>query len=175
MNTKKCKNCEEDFIIHKGNKLNVFCSMSCSTTFNNKLRGKPTDETKQKVSLSLKKYRKEHPDKFPSGINHSKKIGMATKNKYNDIINSIMDVSSRTASKILKRLDLGCCICGWKDGTCDIHHINGRKIQNPDSHDNLTYICPNHHRLIHLNKISKKDLIPLSKYLPLNWTDSYYG
>jgi len=31
------------------------------------------------------------------------------------------------------------------------------------------------HRLVHENKIEKKDLIPLSKFLPDNWKDFYYG
>jgi len=43
----------------------------------------------------------------------------------------------------------GCSRCGWKEGTCDIHHINGRKVDNFDELWNLSYLCPNCHRIAH--------------------------
>ena len=72
-------------------------------------------------------------------------------------------------------MNLGCCVCGWKDGSCDIHHINGKKISNFDLHFNLTYLCPNHHRLAHENKLKKEEMISLDVFLPENWKDYYYG
>jgi hypothetical protein len=86
-----------------------------------------------------------------------------------------MELSKRTITKLLKRLNIGCSRCGWNESTCDIHHINGRKIQDYDNHDNLTLICPNCHRLVHTHKISKEKLIPLSIQLDENWLDVYYG
>lgn len=90
-------------------------------------------------------------------------------------LKNIYDCSSRTTRKILTRLNLQCSICGWDKGICDIHHINGKKIENPDNHDNLSYICPNCHRLIHENKIKKKDIPLLCNTLPKNWRDFYYS
>lgn len=88
---------------------------------------------------------------------------------------SIYDLSTRTISKILKRIGKGCCVCGWDKSSCDLHHIKGRKIENPNSHDNLTLLCPNCHRLFHDKKILEDDIIPLSRYLGDDWLQFYYG
>ena len=65
-----------------------------------------------------------------------------SKNKYNKDPKNIYELSTRTITKILKRMtddkNIGCCICGWNESTCDIHHIRGRKINNPNHHSNLT-------------------------------------
>ena len=53
--------------------------------------------------------------------------------------------------------------------------INGKKIENCNEHFNLTYVCPNCHRLIHEGKIQKSELISLDKILPENWIDLYFG
>lgn len=175
MKTKTCKNCNIEFNITTNNRKNIFCSHKCSAEFNNKIRKPMSDEQKLKISESLKKRRLENPWLFPNGKEHSKRIGRTTKNKYKGDINSILDVSKRTTVKILKRLDLGCCICGWKDGSCDIHHINGKKITNPNSHSNLTYLCPNHHRLAHDNKLRNEEMTSLDVFLPKNWKEFYFG
>jgi hypothetical protein len=172
---KICKNCQKEFETTRNTRKNVFCGHSCSATYNNQVREPMSEEQKKKISDSLKKAWKETPEKFPHGENHVQNVAKGTKNKYNREMVSILDVSSRTTSKILKRMNLGCCICGWNEGSCDVHHIYGRKIENCDSNENLTYLCPNHHRLVHENKIDKKNLIPLSQFLPDNWKDFYYG
>lgn len=86
---------------------------------------------------------------------------------------SILDVSSRTVSKILKRLGLGCSNCGWNMASCDIHHINGRSIDNADRHTNLTLLCPNCHRLAHEGVLTK--FTNLKDYIGDRWLDYYYG
>ena len=60
--------------------------------------------------------------------------------------------------KALKKY--GCFYCGWKEVSCDVHHINGRKSQ---SLKNLTYACPNCHRLIHRGFIA--ELITIDKFI----------
>lgn len=171
-----CKECQKKF---KTIWRNIFCSQHCSAVFHNRNRLPPTEEQRKKVSESLKKYWNEHPEKKGKdcrGEEYVKFIGSFTKGKFKGrFIESILSVSKRTSSKIIKRINLGCCICGWKEGSCDIHHIDGRKIFNPDNHENLTLLCPNHHRLFHEKKISKENVIPLSKYFPKNWRDLYYG
>jgi len=52
MNPKKCKNCYN--IIPFDKKYNNFCSISCSSTYNNKKRDNFSEKTKEKISLSLK-------------------------------------------------------------------------------------------------------------------------
>jgi hypothetical protein len=91
-------------------------------------------------------------------------------------VKSLLELSSRTVSKILKRMKLGCSFCGWfVDGVaCDIHHINEKKNGGNDEHDNLTYVCPNCHRLIHSGKIGKDKLVNLYDYIGERWKDYYY-
>lgn len=175
MKTKKCKNCDKEFILNNNNRKNIFCGYKCAAEYNNSHREPMPNKTKEKISKSLKTAWKEHRELFAQGETHSQRIGQSTKNKYKIEINSILDVSSRTTTKIIKRMKLGCSICNWNEGSCDIHHINGKKIDDYNSHKNLTYICPNHHRMIHENKIDKSQLITLEDFLPSNWRDYYYG
>jgi hypothetical protein len=109
----------------------------------------------------------------------SKSVGEAVRKKAKrrgrKRIESIFEASSRTRSKILKRLHLPCSLCGWNEGLCDLHHIHGRDVPDANNHKNLSWICPNHHRLVHEGKIKLEELIPLTKTLPSNWRDFYYG
>ncbi len=93
----------------------------------------------------------------------------------NNIPKNIFDLSKRTISKIIKRLDLKCSRCGWDEGVCDIHHINPKNNGGTDDHTNLTYICPNCHRLAHMGKILSNELITLDIYIGDKWKDFYYG
>ena len=52
---KCCKNCKKEFVTL--DKRTIFCSKSCSTRFNNVNR-EHSDETKEKISCSLKVYNK---------------------------------------------------------------------------------------------------------------------
>lgn len=95
--------------------------------------------------------------------------------KYKKIINTIYDVSSRTMSLILQRANIGCAICGWNETSGDIHHIIERKNNGTNELNNLIYVCPNCHRIIHkTNKYSIEYLQTksLDKILP-NWKDYY--
>lgn len=89
---------------------------------------------------------------------------------------SILELSGRTIVKILQRCNIAkCSICGWDKCNCDMHHLRGKRIENPNSHDNLTYVCPNCHRMIHRGQIPFSQIPTLDKLLPLNWTDYYFG
>ena len=175
MKTKICKNCKREFEIHRNNRTNIFCSHSCSALYNNGLRSPHSIETRNKMSTSLKKYYFEHPNKIKRGDEQSKIVGRSTKGSTGKKPKNIMELSSRTITKIIKRLNIGCSKCNWNQSTCDIHHINGKKILDYNNHNNLTIVCPNCHRLIHTHKIKKEELIPLSLQLKENWLDSYYG
>ena len=91
-------------------------------------------------------------------------------------INSILDCSKRTISKILNRSKIGCAICGWNESTCDIHHIIEKCNGGTDDVSNLIIVCPNHHRIIHTNKCySIEYLQNLSiKNTFNNWKDYYH-
>lgn len=162
-----CKKCNLEFI--RKNSKYKFCSNSCSASYNN-IGRTHTEKTKEKIKVKLKDTNKK------SGIDFSKLVGNRTKGMYlAENFNSIYDLSSTTKSKIIKRLKIKCCICGWDEDIIDIHHINGRKIENANAHENLTPLCPNHHRLIHSGKLDKNLLISLDKIFPVNWKDFYYG
>lgn len=174
MKTKICKECGTEFKLNRNNRSNIFCSRSCSSKHNNKLRQPTSNETKNLISNSLKNYYLNFPEKIRKGEKQSKLVGNSLKGKRR-IPKTIMDLSARTVTKILKRLNVGCSRCGWKESTCDIHHINGNKIPDADNHNNLTILCPNCHRLVHTHKIKTEDLIPLSTQLNEDWLTVYYG
>jgi hypothetical protein len=98
-----------------------------------------------------------------------------THNPYAKTPKSILEISMRTARKIIVRMNLPCSRCGWKEGFGDIYHIFGKKILNADSHDNLAYVCPNCHRLAHMKKIRPEELISLTAYIGDKWLKAYYG
>jgi hypothetical protein len=112
-------------------------------------------------------------------ISRRKQIGktIAKSNNLKINVKSILELSTRTVQKILKRMwidgKLKCSNCGWNKTMCDIHHIQGKKIENPDSHDNLTYICPNCHRLAHRNIL--KNFVTLTEQIGDNWIEYAYS
>ena len=142
-----------------------FCSKSCSATFNNKKRIL-SEETKKKQSLRLKEYWDKHPEKKKQNNIHSQK------GKHKEPT-SLLELSKRTISKICRRLKIGCSNCEWKEEICDIHHILARKDGGTDEHTNLTYLCPNCHRLAGKGKLTK--FINLQEFLGDKWKEFYYG
>jgi hypothetical protein len=86
---------------------------------------------------------------------------------------SLLDMSKRTSSKIMKRLDIGCFICEWKLGSCDIHHILPVSKGGSDDNSNLTYICPNCHRLAHEDKLT--DFISVTEKIGEEWRKFYFA
>lgn len=185
-----CENCNKEHDGKYGS--GRFCSKQCSKSFSTKNKRK---EINEKISKSLigKKHTEDHKDKI-SKSQIGKILSDETKNKISNTktgisrteqqkinisigvlkskgkeINSILDISPRTVTKILERMNIGCSRCGWNESTCDIHHINGRKIEDFNNHKNLCLLCPNCHRLVHTNKISKDELIPLSIYIGDKW------
>jgi hypothetical protein len=95
------------------------------------------------------------------------------KNRWNPT--TLWGVSSRTITKILKRLNVGCSRCGWKEATCDLHHIHGKKIDNPNDHSNLTILCPNCHRMFHCGLIGASDVQNLNDHIGDSWKQHYFG
>ena len=149
----------------------------------------PTDRHKEKTSESLKQYYVDHPEvkeKLASTFKDTKKRHVelfreaSSKSGKKNIIylhkvpTSLMELSKRTVCKILKRLGIGCSRCGWNEAAGDLHHIHGRKIQDANHHCNLTYLCPNCHRLAHSNKIQPGSLISLEVQVGDRWKEYYF-
>jgi predicted HNH restriction endonuclease len=174
---KICNYCNSEFQTRRHEQ--KFCSHKCAGFGNNAMRGKSvhmTLEQKQKLSESIKNKWQLNPEAFSSGEKHSKAVGKSTKGKYkSDRVDSLFEVSSRTKYKILKRLKIGCSLCGWNESVCDLHHINGRKIPNCHNHNNLTYVCPNCHRKIHDGLVESSAIVTLEQQIGNKWRDEYYG
>lgn len=108
------------------------------------------------------------------GDETKRKIG-AGNSQGTKIPQNIFDVSSRTRIKILRRLGVGCSLCGWNEASCDLHHILPKSKGGTNNHLNLTLLCPNCHRLVHSNKIDNKVLISLDAQVGTLWRSSYYA
>jgi len=167
-----CVNCDQEFetVDHR----QKFCSRSCVGKWSASKRTAISDEQKEKISSSLKKFYKEHPEAIKRGKEMALLVGAKTKGKYKKP-KSICEVSKRTAAKIIRRLNVPCSRCGWDEEICDIHHIYGRKCKDADNHKKLTLLCPNCHRLVHAGKVPIDELITLDEYIGDKWLDAYYG
>ncbi len=168
-----------------------FCSKSCSSKYTN--AGKILKHnTRNKISNSLLRFNEDTPKalyKYKCGkcnecfedrkIRSGRKITCEKCRKKRVVydknnINSIYEVSSRTMQKIIKKAKIKCALCDWDKTVLDIHHINGRKIEDANNHRNLICLCPNCHRLAHENKIEKEELQKksLDNFL-INWKHFY--
>lgn len=168
-----------------------FCSRKCANT------RELSSSTKKKIADSVKntigeKEREGKVCKKCGKIFHSRELGrylcydcLPKVIKYNEVRKSrprsIKEVSSRTISKIMLRAKLPCSCCNFyvPDTMLDIHHIIPKKDGGTDDMNNLTYICPNCHRIAHTD-VSKlpNSLISIEQQLKeknLVWTDFYYG
>ncbi len=91
---------------------------------------------------------------------------------------SIADMSTRTTRKVLLRLlehGVGCSVCGWIAGVGDIHHVVSKKKGGKDNHENLVYLCPNCHRLVHMHRLSLDGVPRLAEHFGDRWKEYYYG
>jgi hypothetical protein len=123
-------------------------------------------ETREKISFSLIEYHAENS--VAKKIETSKKCKYCNKEFVPDKAsrsycsfecynkgrkgNTKNEISYRTFLKILRRAfpNWKCPFCEWSY-SFDVHHIRGRKDNNFNS---LIMLCPNHHSLAHLGKLS---------------------
>ena len=133
-------------------------------------------EVKSKTGLTQHQnlFCKNNPNKRDNNSAHSeetkRKIGQSLLRKKP---NTLSEVSKRTVSKIIKRLEIGCSICGWDECNGDIHHIKPQSEGGGDEHSNLTYLCPNCHRKAHNGLIDK--FISFDEQVGERWRDCYYS
>ncbi len=156
----KCENCGN---VHGGNYgSGRFCSIKCARGFSTKSKRK---EINEKVSLKMR----------DSEIIKQRKIQKKHASYIRETeATSLIDLSSRTARKILERMSLGCSVCGWSEAYCDLHHIVEKKNGGSNGHNNIAYICPNCHRKIHSKIIKPEELISLEDYIGDDWKKFYY-
>jgi hypothetical protein len=149
-----------------------FCSQKCANVHNH------SDEQRKKASESLKAFYQKHPMRLSQKTRE--KIGKTINREHREP-KSILDFSSRTTQKVLRRIKkdfkFGCSLCQWDEDICDLHHIIPTSKNGSDKNSNVTYICPNCHRLVHSGKISVEKLISLENFLKLNeinWHNYFY-
>lgn len=170
---KLCENCGKE---HTGEYASGrFCTRKCARGFSSKNN---REEISKKVSDTLKRI---FANKIINGLTKQQRIEKDLAEKHASYIReteitSLFDLSNRTTVKILKRLKLPCSNCNWyvENVVGDIHHIIQKKYGGSNNHDNLCYLCPNCHRLVHSNKIDSKNLINLTDYIGDRWKDFYY-
>jgi len=164
-----CENCGKEHGGSYGS--GRFCSCKCARGFSTK---ENREEINRRVSKSLK------GDGVPRSLGGKGLSGDFVKERSHAsyerkvVLTSIKDLSKRTASKIFKRMELSCSRCGWDEDVCDIHHIIPKKDGGTDDHRNLTYICPNCHRLAGNGKIDPKTLISFWDYVGDEWKKYYF-
>ncbi|MFA7220006.1 MAG: HNH endonuclease signature motif containing protein [Synergistaceae bacterium] len=170
---KVCEFCQDEYDTLE--KRSRFCSRSCAAKYNNSRKEPMSEEQKKKISASLRLWHKTHVNDQKGSAKHSQAVGRTTKGKYKKDPKSMFDLSSRTRMKLIKRLKLKCFCCGWDKGSCDIHHIRGKKIPDPHNHDNLTNVCPNCHRLLHEGGIESFKIKTIEQVVGDKWESVYYG
>lgn len=174
-----CENCDKEHDGSYGS--GRFCSAKCARGYSTKLK---RAEINEKVSSSLKKQSEELSQRaskqwkgIPKSEAHKEALSLSVKKSFEENgsfikPNSIRELSKRTITKIFKRLKLSCSNCGWDKTVCDVHHIIPKSIGGTDDHSNLTYICPNCHRLAHEKKI--ESFTNLEDQIGETWKDYYF-
>ena len=167
-----CKHCGTKSFTKDNAK--IFCNSKCSTLYNNANRGPISDITRERMRSSILNAYATGKLKRMSPAAATQLAIEGTKGKFKEPT-SILEVSKRTASKICDRLFKACFICGWDEASCDIHHIRGRKIPDPHNHNNLSYLCPNHHRLADYKLIDLSTIPTIEQKFGDKWKEFYYG
>jgi predicted restriction endonuclease len=49
-------------------------------------------------------------------------------------------------------------VCGWEEAACDGHHIRPVGKGGKNALANVIVLCPNHHRLADVGKLTEDDL-----------------
>lgn len=163
-----CENCN---INHNGiYGSGRFCSKECARSFSTKdKRADINKKVSDKLSIKFNGITKQQKIQRDIAYKHASFLQRVE-------VTTLYDLSSRTVAKILKRMNLPCSFCGWHvdNVICDIHHIIEKKNGGSNEHTNLSYICPNCHRLVHSNKIKPSDLITLHDYIGDEWKKYYF-
>lgn len=191
---KNCERCNEVFDETKLSKwaTGKFCSKKCANT------RVWTEANKKKVSVSCKNSEKlkdaqklrrknkknykcelcaaEFTDTLRNGRKiHCKLCRRITTKGFDGTLDSFYKLSSRTRTKVIGRMNLGCSACDWNKGTLDIHHIIERHRGGLDTLDNLSPVCPNCHRLLHEGTLKRSDIKSLEEIgNGFNWTEFYF-
>lgn len=161
----KCEMCDKEHNGRYGS--GRFCDAKCARGFSTKLKRKEINEI---VSI-----------KNGGGLTKQQRAQRKIAEKHASYIReieakSLLEISARTARKILIRMKLPCSNCGWfVEGVGgDLHHIKPRGKGGSDEHKNLAYICPNCHRLAHTGRLNVEKLISFQDLVGDDWKKFYF-
>ena len=152
MEKRICKQCQQEFEadkreINRGNA--QFCSLSCAATYRN--TNKPLKNCTCTICNSIFK---SINTKAKYCCNNCKLKAYRLKMKSNDSI-------TRKIREYM--INQPCEICKWNETSCDVHHILPVCEGGKDEIQNLLTLCPNCHRKVHRNLLSKDYLIQIVK------------
>ena len=155
-----------------------YCCCSCSAKSNNAKRVQTTKGKTAKricIKCGVEFDASIHINKNKCLCENCKKHNRQhSKNKLQ--ILTLSDISKRTMTKILKRMNAKCSICGWNEASCDLHHIVPRKDGGEDNFDNLIVVCPNCHRICHTTNRYNFEFLKQRniEIMYKNWRDFYH-
>lgn len=152
---KICKNCKNEFSIHRQNKRNIFCSKSCAATYNNKISIKRNKVVRYcYCGKKLRRYDK----KYCSSLCLKKYNYLIYINKWkiNEVSGGVGEfseiLSAYVRHYIFEKYNNKCFKCGWKEINqytnkipLTINHIDGNPLNHKE--ENLELLCPNCHSL----------------------------
>ena len=96
---------------------------------------------------------------FAIGYSRTMNAFYAGKRKYE---NSGIYVSNASFRQSIKHhLPSKCEVCGWDEGSVDVCHVIPRNKGGKDNLANVIMLCPNHHRLLDQNKLSKETALKI--------------
>jgi hypothetical protein len=140
---KKCLYCKKQITVYlydHNRGYGKFCNKKCSSSYNN--------EKRSKIILSCVVC----GSGFKTKSNHAKYCSNKCRRKVSCQLSKDRRSEGKDryhlAEKVRKIFgELACFVCGWKESSCDVHHIIPKRDRGSDALSNLTILCPNHHRL----------------------------
>lgn len=146
---KICQTCKKPFYadskeVNRGN--GKYCTQSCAS--------------KAPKSLKYKQICKHCGQSFNSASKNAKYCSNSCKQKNYREKQKSLNLEAKSIKyyyKIFK--DIPCEICSWKETSRDLHHIIEVSEGGLTEINNLISVCPNCHRMIHNNLISKDSLL----------------
>jgi hypothetical protein len=170
MINKPCKHCGKMLL----NNRKVFCDASCRNAHQ---KIEPTHGVPSKTTKNCEVCGREFMFNLsmrPNAVTCSRKcLGIWQSSKRTGLLLKGGEYScNQTFRQMARKLFIDqCAICGWKETPCDVCHIVAIKDGGPNTFDNVTILCPNHHRMFDRGLISIQEVIRtretiLSDYKP---------
>lgn len=145
-----CLNCNNSFLadtreVNRGRA--KYCSISCASRVTK-------DQQYKKICKHCGK-------EYEAASKQSSYCSVPCKSKNYRLRAKTESLSLQSIYKILNRKS--CEICKWSETICDLHHIIEVSEGGKNELQNMIVVCPNHHRMIHKNLISKDNLFKIVK------------